>query len=384
MSALLKLVQPQPFHHDLEVDLSSSGNAAHSLHGAFSYLAPWQPQLVRYLLQRFSQKNDLVLDPCCGAGGVGLECLISDRRFLGCASEHSLIRLAQARLTPAEFPDLVLRLQMIRWRQPIDVRGFQDPLPLFFDVDTYCELMNLRAALRPTQSAADRFIQFVVAAILHGNSVGHLSVFTSQHAALSPQAQARLNRERNQVPSFRAVNSRVVKQAAELLRDGIPSVLMRNSENLRLVCADARNITPAATGSVDLALVAPEQPGLIHHGLRSWLRAWWLGLELPVEPTQIANIEEWQDYLNEVLMELARVVARGGRAVLRMGEGRIGGKRVNYAEALKTVVQSCLAPYWAVEGTIVERHINAAGVLKGLSKVPSNGGSELLVLRRRS
>ncbi len=383
MSAVLKLVQPQPFCEEFDVALEASSRSVHSLHAAFAYLTPWQPQMVRYLLDRFSRKGDLVLDPYCGAGAVGFECLTTGREFIGCASEHSLVRLAQARLSPADIAEVALRMQFVNFKRPVDIRGFQTPFPLFFDVDTYCELMNLKSALKGSADHVDRFVQFIVASVLHGHTVGHLSAYTSPQTALSPDAQATLNRKRGEVPSYRAVSARVIKKAAALLRDGVPSALLKERDGARLVCADARNISSIPTGRVNLALVCPEQPGLVEHGLRSWLRAWWLGLELPSSKVPFSSVDEWQGYINEVLFEMARLVKRGGRAVVRVGNGRIGSKAVSYREQLATVLDSGFGDYWALEGTLVERHAKSSGLIQGASSLAHEASAELVVLKRK-
>jgi len=383
MSAVLKLVQPQPFCEAVDVDLESSSRSVHSLQAAFTHLSPWQPQVVRYLIERFSRKGEVVFDAYCAAGAVGLESLMAGREFIGCAHEHSLVRLAQARLSPADIAEVALRLQFVNFKRPVDVRGFQTPFPLFFDVDTYCELINLRSALKGAGDHVDRFVQFVVASILHGHTVGHLSVYTSPHAALSPDAQASLNRKRGEVPSYRAVSARVIKKAAGLLRDGVPSAVLRDRESARVLCADARDVSGIGTGTANLAFVCPEQPGVFEHGLRSWLRAWWLGLELPASRDSFTGIEAWQGYINEVMLETARLVRRGGRAVVRVGYGRIGSRSVSYREQVEGVLNAGFGEYWALEGTIVERYIKSSGLLKGASQGASDGAGEIIVLRRK-
>jgi hypothetical protein len=94
------------------------------------------------------------------------------------------------------------------------------------------------------------------------------------------------------------------------------------------------------------------------------------------------DAKEWGDRLNEVLMEAARAVKGGGRAVLRLGQGRIGAKTVNYRNEANSVITSCLERYWRIEGEVAERHVSTRrdGVSGDASSALS---AELLVLRRR-
>jgi hypothetical protein len=384
MSAVLKLVEAPRFNEHVEVDVESTGRKGHSLHSAFSYLAHWNPLVVRYLLERFSQEGDLVLDPLCAAGTVGLESALAKRRFVGCSSSPELRRLAAARLSPADIAEVALRLQFVNFKRPVDVRHFVAPLPLFFDVDTFCELTNLRASLRGSSNRVDAFVELIVASILHGHTVGHLSVYTSPHEALTPDAQAAMNRKRGEVPSYRAVSARVLRKAATLLRDGVPSVLQSAQLERSIVAAEPHNIRQISTGQVALAMLCPDQPGFVQHGVRSWLRSWWLGGEVTATQREFSQIDQWHGYVNEVLIEMARVVGRGGRAVVRLGSGRIGSKPVNYSEELSIVLSTCLAQFWAVEGTIEERFVRTSGeAQKQTPQRSATGAGELVVLRRR-
>ncbi len=376
MSAVLKLVQQAQFAEQVEVSLDSSSASGHSLQSALAYLSLWQPSVLRLVIDRFSAKGGTVLDMHCSAGSTGVDALSLGRHFIGCSNDPALVKLARARVNPADLAEVVLRLQFINLKRPVDVRSFQAPWPLYFDVDTYCELMNLKLALRGSNDRVDDFMSFVVSGILHGHTAAHLTGYTSPQAALTPEAQAALNRKRSEVPSYRAVSPRVIKKAASILRDGIPSPLLDRALERSVIFAEPNNLEGVKTASVDLALLCPEQPGGIGHGLRSWLRSWWLGLSLPAEREMPSSVEAWQDGMSEQLLEAARVVRRGGRAVVRVAGGRLGTKPVNYREQVSAVLQSCMPTYWQVEGTIVERYAKGAGSGRDTA-------AELIVLRRK-
>ncbi len=383
MSAVLKLVQPQQFSEQVQVDLDSASRHAHSLQGALSYLSLWQPTVVRHLVERFSAKGETVLDVHCSAGSTGVDVLALGRHFIGCSSEHALVKLARARVNPADLAEVVLRLQFMNLKRPVDIRGYQAPWPFYFDVDTYCELMNVKSAMRSTNDRVDEFIAFVVAGILHGHTVGHLSGYTSPQVALAPEAQAALNRKRGEVPSYRAVSPRIIKKAASILRDGIPSSLLDRGLERSVLFAEPNNLAGVGTAKAHLALLSPDQPGAVEHGLRSWLRSWWLGVDLPAAPSPAATVEAWQEGLSEQLLETARVVRRGGRAIVRVGQGRIGAKAVSYREQLSAVLRACMPSYWHLEGTIVEHYAKGSGVIKAGPERVKDTAAELVVLRRK-
>ena len=382
MAAVLKLVQAPQFNEQVDVDPAGYSREGHSLQSAFSYAHLWQSPVARYAIERFSEKEDLVLDVSCGTGATGVEAALLGRHFIGCTQDPALVKLARARLSPADIAEVVLRLQFMNFKRPVDVREFKSPFPLYYDVDTFCELMNLRASVRGGSSHVDSFIEFIAASILHGHTVGHLSGYTSPHGATSPSEQAALNRKRGEVASYRALSARVIKKTASLVRDGIPRSLQTRDLTRSVFQASENNMTAVRTGSVNLALICPQQPGMTESGLRSWLRSWFLGVEPFQNETSLGSVDLWGGYINETLLETARVVRKGGRAVVRVGRGRLGTKPVNFKDELSSVLPD-LSQYWGVEGTIVERYAKSSGLMKGGTKLAGDVAAELVVLRRK-
>lgn len=381
MSAVLKLVQAEAFKEEISLPTDAASSGGHSLLGAFQYCSPWKSTLARYVIERFSKRGQVVLDPFCATGSTGLEALMLGRHFVGCAQDHGLVKLARARLFPADIAEVALRLQFVPFKRPVDIRSYTGAFPHFFDSDTFRELMNLKTALRSSTDGASEFISFIVASVLHGHTAAHLSAYSSPSEGLSPEAQAALNRKRSEVPSYRAVSARVLKKAALLLRDGVPSVLTSGDKLRREVFhAEPHDISRAATGSVDLGLLAPDQPGVFEHGMHSWLRTWWLGVDVPEQGQSVATADQWRDMTNGVLLEMARVVKAGGRVVVRTGQGRINGRTINYTRELEQLITSCLQRFWRVEGAIAERYTESSKVRSDRS---GSASDELVILRRK-
>jgi hypothetical protein len=382
MSAVLRLVQPEQFTEELDLSEDSSSAVSHSLQSAFQYCSPWKPYVARYVIERFSKKGAVILDPFCSTGMVGVEAVLAGRSFLGCAQDHSLVKLARARLFPADLAEVALRLQFVPFKRPVELKAYSGAFPHFFDADTFRELMNVKSSLRSSTDGASEFLSFIVASIIHGHTSAYLSSYTSPSEGVSPDAQAALNRKRGEVPSYRPVSGRVLKKAATLLRDGVPSVLCGASKAEREVFfSDPASIDGAKTGSVDLALVAPQQPGVIEHGLQSWLRMWWLGVDMPRQHEVLRDLEQWSDSTNAILLEMARVVRSGGRAVVRLSQGRLGAKSVNYRAHAEKLISDCLGRYWRVEGAISERYVKSSAASSPGRTAPL--AADLLVLRRK-
>jgi hypothetical protein len=87
--------------------------------------------------------------------------------------------------------------------------------------------------------------------------------------------------------------------------------------------------------------------------------------------------------MSEQLLETARAVRRGGRAVVRVLSGRIGSRPVQFKDPLTRVLKECLPGYWQVEGTIIEHYAKASGLLRGGADRSPGVAAELVVLRRK-
>lgn len=66
---------------NLEFWTSSASNKALSYysHGIFRYFGKFPPPIARYLIETYTKKNDLVIDPMCGSGTTALEALLLGR-----------------------------------------------------------------------------------------------------------------------------------------------------------------------------------------------------------------------------------------------------------------------------------------------------------------
>jgi DNA modification methylase len=69
-------------------------------HGLHKYPAKFFPELPRWLIQRYSQKNDWVLDPFAGSGTTNLECLLARRNSVAIDIDPFARFLTKVKITP--------------------------------------------------------------------------------------------------------------------------------------------------------------------------------------------------------------------------------------------------------------------------------------------
>lgn len=381
----LKVVERASFYK-ADVQLWSEDQKAelHSLHYSVTLPGMTRPEIPAYFIEKFSAKGDVVLDPFAGSGTTGLEANVQGRVSYVSDIDPLGIRLTQAKLEPADITDVTLRLQLVNLRRPIALQSFSDAFRPFYDVDTFRELVNLRATLSENPDRTNRFIELIATSLLHGHTAGFFSVYTFPQMSVGPEEQVALNLKRGQVPDHRAVVPRILRKTASVLRDGVSSVMRQTSAKNRYAQSDARNLQFVPSSSVDLVVTTPPLP-IASSGLRDrWLKYWFTNIPTKGVPTfEISSLEQWIDFMNECLLELARVVRVGGRVVLDLRELRSGRESVLLDDLILADVQDNLSRYWDAEALFINTPQMVRLKNKDHDPEKSSQSNRLLVLKRR-
>ena len=54
--------------------------------------------MIEYLIKTYSNENDLVLDNCCGSGGVGVACIKNNRNYILIENDINFYNLTKKEL----------------------------------------------------------------------------------------------------------------------------------------------------------------------------------------------------------------------------------------------------------------------------------------------
>ena len=384
----LKVVQSPSMGVEEGQYWAAAGRSLHSLH----YVIPWadsmQPDMAQYFIRRFSSAEDVILDPFSGRGTVALEAALSKRIAIASDSNPLAMRVTQAKLLPVDLAEVTLLLQQINIDAPVALDRYDEYFAPFYDCDTYRELCNLRRVIQRNPSRSTAFVELLALSLLHGHSSGFFSVYSFPQAALTPEAQTDLNNRRLQTPEYRAVVPRLIRKAASALRDGEMSRLASMEQHLSLVHSDARNLTHVPTASVDLVVTSPPRPIARDWVGEQWLQLWFAGIvkrEVEAQLFDGTSIAQWQEFMNEVLFELARVVKPGGRAVFELKRSKVGAYLVELDDVLLPVIEEAFSRFWIVESLIVNKPegVKLRHSLKDRSSPRDAQASRALVLRRK-
>jgi hypothetical protein len=309
---------------------TSKQRAAHSLH-EISYRACFKPQLPRFFIDRFTRPGDVVYDPFMGRGTTVIEAALAGRMPAGCDINPLSAMLAQPRLSPPTAEEVVSRLARLDLSA---AAPYPQELEVFYHPDTLREICGLREYLLTQESrgsidAVDRWIRMVAVNRLTGHSPGFFSVYTlPPNQAASADAQARINRRRQQVPPRRDVRGLIAAKTRSLLADcdsATRTALLRSAQRATLLNRPARSTPELTSGSVSLVVTSPPFLDVVNYAADNWLRGWFCDIDpATVEISIHKKVPEWQAAMTEVFRELARVVRHGGHVAFEVGEVRGG------------------------------------------------------------
>ena len=332
-------------------DPNSKGHT-HTLHNLINTNDAIRSEIANYFINEFSNKNEIVLDPFCGAGTVPLEAAVNSRVPYYSDVDPFLLSLASAKLQPADITEVTLFLQQINLKKPISTTHYQQYFSEFYDIDTFKEIVNLKKHLLSTYDNTARFVEVLALSLLHGNNAGYFSTFTNPNFSLSPEEQRDFNIQRKQRPEYRPVTPRLLKKTAFVTSDGITSSHLKVVESSTVKRADARNLNYLKNQSIDLILTSPPLPNSGYNPTSYWLKHWFSDInpsDFANSLTQTADLTEWLDFMNECLMEFARVLNFGKFATLHIRDIYINNKIINLSEDFVRMVKEELAAFWSVE-----------------------------------
>lgn len=308
---------------------TSRQRAASSLHEV-SYRACFKPQLPRFFIERLTRPGHVVYDPFMGRGTTVLEAALNRRRAVGCDASPLSPVLVGPRLRPPTLEEVAHRLESIdfsrRGQEPRELRVFYHPrtLRMLGALRRYLTEREASGAL----DEVDGWIRMVAVNRLTGHSSGFFSVYTlPPNQAVSVESQRKINRRRKQKPPVRDVPALILKKTRSLLKDCDGDARFSlHGTSAELLTGPAADTPDLADASVHLVVTSPPFLDVVNYAKDNWLRCWFCGIDPEsVDLTVVRSLAEWEAAMEEVFLELHRVLVPGGHVAFEVGEVR-GGK----------------------------------------------------------
>ncbi len=308
----------------------------HSLHYANSYRASFKPELPEFFIGRHTRPGDTVGDPFGGRGTTVLQAALMNRTGFSNDVNPLSERLAWPKLNPVTIEEISRRLEEIDLSAPLDLSREED-MSMFYHVDTWREILNLRNYLRTNRDSVDRFIEMTALSRLHGHSNGFFSAYSFPQISIPKVNQAKINLTRGVEPDYREIKSRILKKAKTTLKSGGLKDLQRLAKSHRLTTGDSRDLKDWPTGSVNLVVTSPPFLNQVDYVQDTWIESWFCGIareDIEGRIVQTPDLEKWTDFISATLSELHRVLADGGLVAMEVGEVRYQGSILNLDEIL--------------------------------------------------
>ena len=307
---------------------TSRQRQAHSLH-EISYRACFKPQLPRFFITRLTREGDTVYDPFMGRGTTLLESALLGRIPFGCDVNPISTILVRPRLFPPAIVEIEDRIKTIGLNSDCE---FPEELLVFYHSETLKAVVNLKNYILDKESEGkldpiDSWIRMVATNRLTGHSNGFFSVYTlPPNQAVSVKSQQRINTKRGLTPPLRDVKKIILKKSRNLLKDLTEFdriELERVGKLAKLETASCDKTEFIEDETVSLVVTSPPFLNEVNYKTDNWLRCWFNGIDAErIQIWQIKNISEWQSAMQNVFVELCRILKPGGYVAFEVGEVR--------------------------------------------------------------
>jgi DNA modification methylase len=277
--------------------------------------------------------DEIVFDPFAGRGTTVLEAALLGR--IGISNDVNPISriFLEARLFPPTIKEIQKRLGEIKLYE--DEKADID-LSMFYHKRTEGLIVSLKNYLNERRISGkedyiDKWIRMVATNRLSGHSEGFFSVYTfPPNQAVSMEEQVRINKKRNQTPSYRDVKSIILEKSKRLLKDVTPEIrenLLKTGPKIKFTEDNAAELKSVPANTIDLTVTSPPFLDVVSYSKDNWLRFWFNDIseeEVKKRITILKNINDWSNFISNVFSELYRVTKFEGYVAFEVGEVKKG------------------------------------------------------------
>jgi DNA modification methylase len=335
-------------------------------HGLHKYPAKFFPELPRWLIKRYSQEHDQILDPFAGSGTTNVEALLSKRNSVGIDVDPFSRFISQVKVTPLPEKELkpALKSLLEAIQNYHSSLVSESDLPNFpyrdnwFKTEILLELTYLRKHIQQldVNEEIKDFFKVCLSSIIR-------SVSNADDNCTRTVIRKKLNKLVKPSDALNRFAKTVLAKVPKMIAfsENYPSdITVDFPQDM-----DARNIK-YAEGSFDLAVTSPPYVNAVDYPRTHQLEMYWLGfaqdsltalkkqnvgtesvsvnnyknrheIGVPEADKTIANIFEvdprrayiafkYLDDMRKNLTEVYKVLCKGGRYIVVVGNNRIRGQ----------------------------------------------------------
>lgn len=248
-------------------------------HGLHKYPAKFFPELPRWIIKRYSNEGDTILDPFSGSGTANVEALLSKRHSVGIDVDPFSRFLSKVKTTPIAKGELdfskKLLLRLIVNYKPSKVSNRDIPLfpyrDNWFNKEIILELAYLKKkilSLDVSQNTKD-FYKICFSSVLR-------SVSNADDNCTRTVVRKKLNKMVYPADALKRFTERILINIPKVIEfsESAPQGIKVDFPDKQ----DARNISSYHEGYFDLALTSPPYCNAVDYPRTHQLELYWLGL----------------------------------------------------------------------------------------------------------
>ncbi len=334
------------------------------MHALCPYFAMFPPEFARTAILRYTEPDDLVLDPFSGRGTTLLEAVLLRRRAIASDINPVAFCISSAKARPPSLRRILGAIDHLE-RGYSKLQHVPDgrTLPKFFlrafHPNTLGQILFIRRRLKWNTKPLDRFVAALMLGQLHGELDHSPSFFSNQmpHTiSTKPAYSMRYWQEHNLRPPRRNVFQILRDKAAFRMAHGRPTGAAR------VVRSDARDLSRRfrrEQGAVSAVVTSPPYLDVTSFEEDQWLRLWFLGG--PPQPTwglcskddrHRSEVVYWR-FLVDSWRGIAPLLKRNATIACRVGSRRHSRRELE--EALRRSLKEVWSRVSLVDGPVVSR-----------------------------
>jgi DNA modification methylase len=246
-----------------------------TLHQLSPYIGKIKSSIADFLIKNFTKKEQIILDPFCGAGTIPLEAWINGRNVIASDLNRYAFVLTSAKLNPPVSISKCLKTiksiscEVKKLKKNIDLRKVPKWVRSFFHNETLREIIVWVKILNERK---EWFILSCLMGILHHQRPGFLS-FPSSHTVPYLRVKNFPKAKYPELYKYREVEERLVKKVMRAYKR-IPKL----DDTLMRKCY-ASNATELSVSEIDAIITSPPYMRKLDYARDNRLRLFFLGVE---------------------------------------------------------------------------------------------------------
>ena len=318
-------------------DLESYKDKNYLTHNFHAYPAKFVPQIPKIVIEEFTKKNDLVLDPFCGSGTTLIECKLNERRSIGIDTNPISVLVSKCKttaLTQKSLTEISKITEKIKsaYSTNQELQNSSISIPNIFNIDLWFQ-KNVQTELA------------IIKQELDGLNTGSVKNF------LLTAFSAIINSVSNQASDtkYKSINKNITDgQTTKKFEDKVSSMKKRmeqySSQASKASCiihrTSALNMSKIKDSTVDLIVTSPPYANTYDYYLYHKHRMNWLGFDVKTpQSLEIGSRNKHSDndmainmYLESMEMcfkEFGRVLKNGRKFCIVVGDAIKDKKVIN-------------------------------------------------------